>query len=245
MLQFDIRTNARDVMLQMQQIQKKHLPQAMMDGANATGRYIHAALKSEIAEVFDRPTPWALGGLRFRLATVSRPVVRIWLEEFGGKGTPAADFLAAQITGGTRKHKRFEQALISKGLMPAGMYAIPTRAAPLDAYGNVPGPFIVRMLSDLQAFGEQGYRANRRGARRGRKRSNYFFVPFKADKSKKPGIWWHMPNDMIVPIFIFTAAPRYAKRYDFYGVAQRAYERVSRRFLEQAIAARVRSDNSA
>jgi len=245
MLQFDIRTNARDVMLQMQQLQKKHLPQAMMDAANATGRYIHAALRSEMSEVFDRPTSWTLGGLRFKLATKSRPEVNIWLEDFGGKGTASGKYLTPQITGGARKHKRFERALIMKGLMPAGMFAVPTKAAPLDAYGNVPGPFIVRMLSDLRAFGEQGYRANRRGARRGRKRSNYFFVPFKADKSKKPGIWWHMPNDMIVPIFIFTTAPRYAKRYDFYGVAQRAYERVSRRFLEQAIAARVRMDNSA
>ncbi len=243
MLTFDIRTNARDVMLQMQQLQKKHLPQAMMDAANATGRYIHAALRSEMTEVFDRPTPWALGGLRFKLATRARPEVNIWLEEFGGKGIPAAKFLTPQIVGGSRPHKRFEKALIAKGLMPAGMYAVPTSRAPLDAYGNVPGPFIVRMLSDLQAFGEQGYRANRKGARRGRKRSNYFFVPFKGDKGKRPGVWWHLPNDMVVPVFIFTRSPRYAKRYDFYGVGRRAYERTALRFLNEALAKRIRSDN--
>jgi hypothetical protein len=64
--------------------------------------------------IFDRPTRWALGGLRYKKPTTGKPVVSIWLEEFDGNGIPAADFQAAQIKGGTRKHKRFEKALIAK-----------------------------------------------------------------------------------------------------------------------------------
>jgi len=241
-LQFDIRTNSRDVLIQLSELQKKHIPEAYADAANETGRYIHGALRSEMKEVFDRPTPWALGGLRFKMATRAHPLVRIWLEEFGGKGIPAAAFLAAEIEGGTRKHKRFEKALIAKGLMPPGSFAVPGAQAPLDAYGGVPGSFIVRMLSDLQAFGEQGYRANRRGKRRGNKKTNYFFVPPKGSHLK-PGVYWHMPNRMVGRVFTFVSSVSYRKRYDFYGVGQRAYNRVAMRFLSDALARRVRLDN--
>lgn len=243
MLTFDIRTNARDVMLQMQQLQKKHLPRATLDAVNTTGRYMYGALRAEMNEVFDRPTRWALTAVQINQARLERPVLYIWINEDPNKGTPGSKFLKAQLEGGERRHKRFERALIMRGLMPASMFAVPTKVAPVDAHGNVPASFVVRILSDLQAFGEQGYRANRRGTRRGARRSNYFFVPYRNDKAKKPGIWWHMPNGMLMPVFIFTRSPRYARRYDFYGVARRAYDRVALRFMTEALAKRIRSDN--
>lgn len=242
MLQYDIRSNGSSVFAQLSDLQRKHLPAAQMDAANATGRYVYAALRSEMQQVFDRPTPWALGGLRFKLATVSQPSVRIWLDESPDKGIPAADFLAAEIEGGTRKLKRFERALQAKGLMPRGTFAVPGREAPLDAYGNVPGSFIVRMLSDLQAFGEQGYRANRKGVRKGKQKTNYFFVPAKGSHLK-PGVYWHLPNGFLAVVFVFVTRASYRKRLDFYGVAQRAYTRVAARFLTEALNARVFTDN--
>lgn len=243
MISFDIRSlTGPDVMRQLSDLQKKHLPKAQLEAVDRVGAYIHGALTSEMKEVFDRPTPWTLGGLRFKRPTSSKPAVTIWLEEFGGKGTPAAKFLAAEILGGPRRHKRFELALISRGLMPPGSFAVPGRQAPIDGYGNVPGPFIVRMLSDLQAFGEQGYRANRKGARKGARRTNYFFVPPKGSHLK-PGVYWHMPGGTLGVVFIFVAATTYQRRLDFYGVATRAYTRVAARFMSEAMDRLIRSDN--
>lgn len=242
MLTFDIRSTGALVRAGLSELQKKHLPKAQMEAAKRTGSYVHAALRSEMEEVFDRPTRWALGGLRWRNPTASRPEFRVWLEEFGGKGIPAADFLAAEIEGGPRRHKRMEKALQARGLMPRGWFAVPGRQAPLDAHGNVPGPFIVRMLSDLQAFGEQGYRANRRGARRGARKTNYFFVPRKGSHLK-PGIYWHLPNRTVGCVFAFVSKATYPKRYDFYGVGQRAFNRVALRFMSEALANLVRRDN--
>lgn len=242
MLQYDIRSNAPLVRAQLTDLQRKHLPRAQVDAADRVGRYVYGALRSEMQEVFDRPTPWTLGGLRYRRPSTGRPSVRIWLEEFGGKGVPAADFLAAEIEGGRRKHKRFEKALIARGLMSASTYAVPGSQAPIDAYGNVPGPFIVRMLSDLQAFGEQGYRANRRGARRGAKRINYFFVPRKGSHLK-PGVYWHMPNRMLGCVFRFVSPFAYRQRLDFYGVSDKAFNRVAERFMTEALSNLVRGDN--
>lgn len=244
MLDFDIRSTARLVRAQLTELQRKVLPEAAVEAADRTGRYVHAALRSEMQQVFDRPTPWAIGGLRFQRPSTAKPFVRVWLEEFGGKGIPAADFLAAEIEGGVRKHKRFEKALIARGLMLSGAYAVPGRQAPLDAYGNVPGSFIVRMLSDLQAFGEQGYRANRRGKRTGTRKTNYFFVP-PPGSALKPGIYWRMPGGLLGVVFIFVSRTAYAKRFDFYGVGQRAYQRVAARFMTDAIARRLQSTTGA
>lgn len=242
MLDFDIRSTGAIVRAQLSDLQKKHLPKAQRTAAENTGRYVYGALRSEMQEVFDRPTRWALGGLRFKQPTVASPMVRIWLEEFGGKGIPAADFLAAEILGGTRKAKRFERALQARGLLPKGSFAVPGKQAPIDGFGNVPGPFIVRMLSDLQAFGEQGYRANRRGVRRGARKTNYFFVPRKGSHLK-PGVYWHMPNGMLGCVFVFVSKVHYQARFDFYGVGRRAYDRVAQRFMSDALAALVRTDN--
>lgn len=239
---FDIRSNGAEVARQMRDLRYKRLPRAYLQAVERTGRYVHGALRSEMEEVFDRPTRWTLGGLRFKQPDRSRPEVRIWLEEFDDKGTAAAKFLQPQIEGGARRHKKAERALIAKGLMSPLAYAVPGRQAPLDAHGNVVASFVVRVLSDLQAFGEQGYRANRRGRRTGRRRTNYFFVPGKGS-SLKPGVYWHMPNGLLGVVFAFVSRPAYAKRFDFYGVGNRACQRVATRFLNEALDRLVRTDN--
>lgn len=233
-MEFDIRSTGSEVIRQFDDLQKRKLPQARVIAADRTGRYVYGALRSEMGEVFDRPTPWALGGLRYKAPSLHSPIVNIWLEEAPDKGIPAAKFLSAEITGGPRGVKRFERALQQKGLMPAGSVAVPGAQAPLDAYGNVPASFIVRMLSDLQAFGEQGYRANRKGLRKGARKSNYFFVPAKGSHLK-PGVYWHMPGGLLGVVFIFVSRAAYRSRYDFYGVGQRAYQRVAGRFMTEAL----------
>lgn len=242
MLTFDIRSNAADVRRRLSDLQRKHLPRAQMNAANRLGAVIHTILRKEMAESFDRPTPYTLRGMNWMRATPGKPLVRIWLEEFANKGIAPADFLAAQIEGGPRRHKRFERALIARGLMPAGSFAVPGRQAPIDAYGNVAGSFIVRMLSDLQAFGEQGYRANRRGKRRGAKKTNYFFVPRKGS-ALKPGVYWHMPGGMLGVVFFFVSSTSYRQRFDFYGTGRRAYQRYATRFLTEELGKLVRRDN--
>lgn len=245
MLQFDIRHTGVALQQKLTELQRKHLPRAQLAAVDRAGRYVHGALRSEMQEVFDRPTPWALGGLRFKKPTMGKPVVSIWLEEFGGKGIPAAVFLRPQIEGGKRRHKRFERALIQKGLMSPLAYAVPGGQAPLDAYGNVPGSFIVRMMSDLQAFGEEGYRANRKGKRRGNRKSNYFFVGGRPGRGAhlKPGIYWKMPGGLLGVVFAFVSSTSYRPRLDFYGVGERAYNRVAARFMSEELAKLVRRDN--
>lgn len=242
MLQISVSSDASQLLTAIGKLRAEKLPKAITAAANELGRIVHGAMKSEMSERFDRPVPFTQNAIRFKLATQAKPVVDIWLSYDAAKGTPPEKYLAAHLTGGGRRHKRFERALISARLMPADMFAVPTSAAPLDAYGNVPGSFIVRMLSDLKAFGEQGYRANRRGRRTGARRSNYFFVASGSTKTGhlRAGIYWHLPNGSISPLFIYTRAPQYTQRYPFYQLGQQVYDRykdrVIARHLKEALA---------
>lgn len=118
------------------------------------------ALQAEMDTRFDRPTPFIKHSLWVDRAEPKRTEVKIYPRYPGGKGVDPASVLHAEVQGGTRRAKRAERALQRIGVLPPGWFMVPGPAAPRDAYGNVPGSFIVGLLSNLQAFGEQGYRAN-------------------------------------------------------------------------------------
>lgn len=228
---FDVRTNFPDLLRAIDKTRIDQLPQAMAWALTATAEKVKAALVDEVGHVFDRPTPYTLNAFYVWGATKRKLVagVRIKDNKAGdraqpgtvNKGTSAAAYLKPEIEGGERNLKRMEKALQAAGLLPAGMYAVPAKEAPTDAYGNVPAQFIIRMLSDLRAFTADGYRANRKaGRRKGRRATNAFFVP-PIRSHLKPGIYWRLPGRMLVPVFVFTRAPAYRARFDFKGFAER------------------------
>jgi hypothetical protein len=241
--ELDFRENSAGLLGLLSDLQRKHLPRATLRAVERTGRYVYGALRSEMEESFDRPTRWTMQAVQINRATADRPWFSVWINEDPNKGTPGVKYLSPQIEGGPRNHKRFERALILRGLMPQTAYAVPGKQAPLDQHGNVPVSFVVRVLSDLQAFGDRGYRKNRRGKRRGARRTNYFFVP-ALGSSLKPGVYWHMPNGLLGVAFAFVSRPAYARRYDFYGTADRAFHRVALRHMTEELERAVRGDNS-
>ena len=238
---FDVRTNFPDLLRAIDKTRIDQLPQAMSWALNATADKVKVALVEEMGRVFDRPTPYTLNAMYVRWSTKRRLVASVSLKDNGAgdtaapgtvnKGTAAAAYLKPEIEGGARNLKRMERALQAAGLLPVGMFAVPAKEAPLDAYGNVPSQFIIRMLSDLRAFTTAGYRANRKaGRRKGNRATNAFFVP-PAGSHLKPGIYWRMPGRMLVPVFIFTRAPTYRARFDFKGISEKvAREEYPRQF---------------
>jgi hypothetical protein len=122
--------------------------------------------REKMRAAFDRPTPYVIDSIYVNArALPERLSVWIYPSYNGGKGVDPEKVLLAQVHGGARRAKRFEVALRNKGVLPNNMAAVPARwvlADPAigDGYGGVKGSFIVRLLSVLQAFGEQGYRAN-------------------------------------------------------------------------------------
>jgi len=114
------------------------------------------------------------------------------------------------------------------GILPSGWFVIPGEGAPLDAYGNVAGSVIVRIASQLQAFGESGYRANetpeqRHKRNRLKKEGRYFAIQPNERGALKPGIYERLggSHGEISCVFVFSSkAPSYRARYPFTALAQ-------------------------
>lgn len=210
--------------------------------------------KKKMAELFDRPTPWVMGGVRYVKARKDRIESSIDFDKWGNKtNVTVGKVLNAQIFGGERKYKRHEIALQRAGILPAGMAIVPGPAALKDQYGNMPGSQIVQIVSWLKAFGEQGYRANStdktrarlaKDKRNGAKGIQYFALQNKHGKLV-PGIYQRIgfaSGSAVKPVMFFVRVPTYKRRFDFYGVAEKkAIETFNKAFpmyLEKLLAER-------
>lgn len=193
---------------------RKHIPFAVAVALTKTAQRAQSGVVDVMRQRFDRATPYALNGLRVVPAkkTDSQPFSRVHFKDDAYKGTPASKFLSPEVHGGTRSQKRFERALIARGLMKNGRFAVPAAGAQLDQYGNVRRSQIVQILSSLQAFGEQGYTANRTSSKRSQRRgavARYFVGAIDGVE----GVWQRQTfgfGEGLRPVFVFTdATPQY------------------------------------
>ncbi|HPG52321.1 MAG TPA: hypothetical protein PLL11_17225 [Spirochaetota bacterium] len=232
-------TGVEELQKRLDKVSAGQLPFAMALALTRTAQDAKDALVKEMRAVFDRPTPYTLSSHYVKAATKRDLSAKVYLKEFAGKGTPAGKYLGPEIMGGHRGLKRFEMALRRVGLLPEGRFVVPGSACPMDAYGNVQRSVIVQVLSYLQAFGEQGYKANITEARKARlakgNRRKQGFVYFVSRgrgtlsatgrmQNLPAGIWKRTSfaaGSAVQPIFMFVKTPTYAKRYNFYEVAHR------------------------
>lgn len=238
---FAVRVNTAGAVIKFDRA-KAAVQAAAVRALNWTAADAQVEVQNEMRKVFDRPTPYTIRGVGVWRAKVSDPVARVGLKNAGaGKGTAAADFLRPQVYGGDRSMKRFEKALQRIGALPAGWMAVPASGAQLDAYGNMRRGQIVQILSALQAFGEQGYRANmdakgRARLAKGSKRSygREYFVSHGRGFRQGAGSWKHGRNQHLPagvwmrqggglgkalrPVLIFVRGAQYKPRLQFHRV---------------------------
>lgn len=200
------------------------LKKALLDTINDTAYLdVKPAIQKEMKEVFDRPTPYTLNSVYTRLNKQDMSV-DIGLKEWGGKGTPASEYLKPQIFGGGRPMKRSEKYL--------GNYYVPGAGARLNQYGNLSGAQITQILSALKAFPEVGYMANiTPGSRRRNRKPRNFFMIRNPGGHLRPGVYEKMSNGSIRPILIFIRSPNYTVRLRWFDVIKRAVnENLQKRF---------------
>lgn len=221
-----------------------------------TARRAEAAIKQEMAEVFDRPTRYTMNATFVKPASAGSKgskvnltaSVKIKDSELKNQGVVPVNYLIHQIEGGTRQSKRFERALQRVGVLPEGWLAVPGEAAELDQYGNIKPSQIVQILSYFQAFSETGYRANstedtraklKRGGRRRYGRAYFAAIPGRARTAHlQPGIYLRQYGGLGValrPVLIFVRHARYVPRLDFYGIAQKTFDQWIDHELDAAI----------
>lgn len=221
---------------------RANIPKAAAKALTETARAIERAEQEEMRRVFDRPKTFTLRSLFVKPATARNLTARVGLKDFAGKGTAAAKYLRAQIHGGSRSLKRFEQALRHAGALPDGMFAVPGAAARLDASGNISSGQIVQILSQLRAQRFSGYSSNMTAATRVRaikRAGGQFFAVRSLGGSLPPGVWLKK-GGMVSPVLIFVRAPHYQQRFHFYEVARRTADRVFHQEFEKALRAETR-----
>jgi hypothetical protein len=232
---FDVRDNIEDAAREIGML-AKDVPFMAAYALTKTAQDIHAEERKVMAEVFDRPTRFTLNSLYVKPATKTDLASAVLPKE-GFGSIPAWRFLGPQIEGGPRQKKSHERALERAGILNRNEYVVPGAGVKLDSHGNVPGPTIVRILSQLGAAERSaGYKANM--TNRSRKRSvrragGQYFVMRKP--GAPPGIYQRAnqgapvaggvgpTRHQIIPVLLFVSAPTYAPRFPFHEIAQRVF----------------------
>lgn len=201
---------------------EKQIPFATALALTRTAQLVKKGTLDVMRKRLDRPTPITMNSIYVKPATKSKLEARVWFKDAWGSGIPADRYMQAAVYGGTRRHKRFEAALIARHIMQPNQYAIPQKEF-LNQYGNITGGLAKKVLSGLGAAETiSGYQANATNSRRSRKKGNAerFFVWHGLDRSG--GIWERKGTawgDAIRPVFLFTDAARYRARIPFEKIA--------------------------
>jgi len=237
MINIDVRVDLREAMKALESLRKDQIPFATAYALTQCAKAAQEDVEREIGRVFDRPTQFTLKAVRTKPATKRNLVAEVKLKDEAYKGNPAVRWLIAQIRGGARNIKGFEKLMQRAGVMPNGYYAIPTKNAPLDRYGNVPGSVINRILSQTRSSRDVLTREtavsrarNIRRAKRRREGRYFSAVPSNPrTRHLKPGIWERVSfgfGESIRPVFLFSSTPpTYTKRLPFEEIVQRAVKR--------------------
>lgn len=212
---------------------------------NDTGFMVRGKQVAALNGAFDRVTPFVGRSPKVFKATAEKlsvsiaPTLHTDRSAFvrGGKvGVDPQDVLQAQAEGGRRRDKRSEVILRRAGILPNGMQtSIPKTPYPGsdDGRGNLRGPFLVQLISYLQAFGEQGYRANmtarrKRNLQRGTAKQvgRRYFVSYGRLRGHHlaAGIWAASGTHGVDvrPVVMFVRSGTYRPRIDMDRVARDA-----------------------
>lgn len=195
------------------------VPRAVARALNDTGFTVRKDIQAEMRRVFKGPTPWALNAYIVVKATPSKLTTMVSAQEKAEKSVAALAFLGPNIKGGPRSPKRFEILLRKAGYLAADEFLVPSRFMKLDDFGNVPRSEIQKILSNLRAHFDPRQNTPLGGARRGRKKTEYFWHRRGGGFGSRRGmqmtaIWRRTSAGNAVPAFIVTRAPFYTPRFD-------------------------------
>lgn len=247
-----------NVQRQLAQLTGAQFKSSLVAALNDTAFIARTGMQNKFRTVFDRPTPYTVNSPFVDRATPEKLETLI-APRGKDKGIDPQKFLRAEAEGGPRNDKRSEKALRRIGVLPPGyITAIPRDPFPGsdDGRGNIRGPFMVRLLSYLQAFGEQGYKANMtaRGRKRVEKRAksaagyqviggSVFFVSYGGLRGQHlaPGVWAKSGTGgaVVRPVLMFVRRAQYSRRFD---VAALSRELELQSTFERKLRFRIRSE---
>jgi hypothetical protein len=164
-MEIKIKTNANDVSKAVKSAGGRQIKFALKNTVNDLAFLAKKDHKRYVNEVFDNPTRWTENATEVLKASQKAGSMRylaawVQLKATAFKSVGATQYLKAQAMGGKRADKRSEKLLLDKGILPPGMQTL-VMPKYQDKHGNIRGSLMVKILSYLRSFSEQGYNMNR------------------------------------------------------------------------------------
>lgn len=232
MARIDVVIDTTGLVEHLNELEKKQLPFARSLAANEAAYGGMQTLRRLSPLIIDQPTPFTVRAIRYERGTKASPAAAVVLSGDAAKGTPPAKYLTI-TRGGTRGQRRSERVLERAGLISADEGWVPGNWLKKNRFGNqLTGGQVVRILSQIKAFGEQGFSANMtqrskaRAVKRGDK-PRYFLS--RGDHLPR-GVWerYGPGRRGVRPVMLFVKLPTYSKTFDFVSIAQ---SELRRRFV--------------
>jgi hypothetical protein len=189
MIRFDVDTIQVDELSRYAASLSLNIEAITSHALNSALKETHEAMRSQLPQRIDRPTPWTTRGLLRRSSTPQNLTAAVgfnygdgeFTDTFSGKGigTPSGRYMDVQARGGARSAKSTERKLRSVGILDPGQFITPSGKGPgvLDRYGNVRSSTYVQLLAALRAGSGSGFSAN---TPRGSSTSGRHWFPFAA-----------------------------------------------------------------
>ena len=228
-MQISVKSDVKELTKSLNRIQRKQIPFATVMAVNETARNVRKAEYLAMRQVFTSPTSYTVppnidkpkkrGSIFVQNANKKDLIARVWIKDLSaGKGTPAINYLAPQIFGGSRKPKASEKSLRRKGLIGGNKFITPSNVN-RNMYGNVTKGTMTKIISGLGALP-----GTAKGTKSRQKKS--YFVMRLGGRGSETGIWERTSKKRINKLFNVTSAPSYRPRLPWFMVAGRTINRV-------------------
>lgn len=226
MIKIQIDHDIEEITAKLGKVEPSKWTKILAYASNETGFYVRNKMVKEMPKYLDRPKPFTLNSLFVKKGNSKDPEAVVLWKPGSLSGNSAGRYLVPQADGGSRKLKKFENLLQMNRILPFGQFLIPTKDAPMDQYGNVPGSFIVKIISYLRAFRDNLQNRNLNPEKAKRKKLQYFVVR-PGDKNRaglSAGIYERISlfGGAIRKVFFFSARAQYKSKFPFGKIAKDA-----------------------
>lgn len=249
-----------DLLGRLDRVQRK-IPYAVANGINAVAQKVMEAEKQELPRVFKAPTPYTMKSVRIYRAKFPNLTASVFFKDPPNL-SQKDHYLLPQVEGGNRSMKPYEMGL-------GGRFTVPGKGLKLDQYGNLGRGQLTKIMSQSGSFREGGVSMNRTRKgnktgdmlmltkRRGKLLPGIYERFTSADQASRIGQSVLAGKDKnhsralkralrnsrprgIRPVLIFpSAAPKYSRRFDFYGIAKRVVDANLRPEMAKAVQAEI------
>ena len=207
-------------------LEQKQLPFAVGTALTRTAWNVAKAETAAASKVFDRPTRFITHSMKVKPASK-----RDWnaevsvMDEGRSKGAAPSTVAQPHIFGGPRAMKRSEALLQQWGVMLPGYWIAPGAGMKLNANGNIPSSEMQRILSALNANFDKAmdsFHEKKKKKRSKNKLAGNIFAIRTKTGHLSPGVYERVGQYRLRPLLAFVRKPAYPKRWDFFGVGQKA-----------------------